>query len=169
MVFAPNGELAAIINVNFTKAQDFTVPVYDLTLPAFWKQVHDIEVPPSETPLLVARSYRLDLELTFPPSCIFFNKQSLRTTYGTQRFIDRKRQESKHRTREILDGIVRNFSIGNFSFWPITVGSSCVDARQLLLSDIREKLLGRNLKASGSVIQSDQKLYFITRFLEVAF
>ena len=169
VVFAPNGEFACIINILFKKSKDFTVPVYELTLPEFWRKIHDIEVEPEETPLVIAKSYRFDLELTFPPSCVFFDKQSLRLRYGTQSFIDRKRRQARSRTREILSQALTEFSVGDFKLSFIGQAQSAPNATRLLLQDIRDKLLGKTVKAIGSVIQANQNLYFIPQSVEGVF
>jgi hypothetical protein len=169
VVFAPSGELACIVNLVFKKARDFVVPAYDLGLPEYWSRVHDIAVDADETPLVVAKSYRLDLELTFPPSCVFFDRRCLRLTWGTQRFIDRKRQQVRTRTKEILQEVAKGFSLGDFKLETLGEGGAHPDARGLLLADIREKLLGKTIKATGSVIQSNQRLYFIPRTVDGVF
>jgi hypothetical protein len=87
VVFAPKGELGCVVNLLFKKARDFVVPAYELALPDFWEKIHNIDVDPEERPLVVLRSYRYDLELTFPPSCVSYDRHSLRLSYGTQRFI----------------------------------------------------------------------------------
>lgn len=46
---------------------------------------------------------------------------------------------------------------------------STVKATELLLADIREKLVGKTIKATGSVIHSDKRLYFIPRTVEGVF
>ena len=169
VVFAPNGEFACIINLAFKKAKEFTVPVYELTLPDFWKKIHDLEVDPEESPLIVAKSYRFDLELTFPPSCVFFEKQSLRLSYGTQYFIDKKRRQVKSRTRQVLSQALSEFSVGDFKLSPIEQGQCAQNATRLLLQDIRDKLLGKTVKATGSIIQANQNLYFIPQSVDGVF
>jgi hypothetical protein len=168
-VFAPNGELASILDLQFKRAAEFAVPAYDLALPDFWKKVHDTEVDPNEMPLMVLKSYRFDLELTFPPSCVFFDKHSLQLSYGTQRFIERKRAEARSLTREVLSRALDDFSIGDFRLQPLQMENSPTDAREMLLSDIRERLLGKTVKATGSIIHADKQLYFITRQLDGIF
>jgi hypothetical protein len=169
VVFAPNGELACIINLAFKRAKDFTVPAYELALPEFWQKIHDTNVDPDETPLVVAKSYRFDLELTFPPSCVYFDKQSLRLSYGTQRFMDKKRRAARLRTKEILSESLTEFAVGDFKL-PLTGQCDCApDARQLLLQDIRDKLLGKTIKATGSVIQANKNLYFIPQTVDGVF
>jgi len=169
VAFAPNGELACIVNLAFKKAKDFTVPAYELALPEFWKKIHDDDVDPNETPLVVAKSYRFDLELTFPPSCVFFDKQSLRLSFGTQCFMDKKRRAARLRTREILSESLTDFAIGDCKL-PLTGQGDCdPDARQLLLQDIRDKLLGKTVKATGSVIQADKTLFFIPQMVDGVF
>lgn len=169
VVFAPNGELASIVDLPFKKASEFVVPAYGLTLPDFWKKVHDVEVNADETPLIILRSYRFDLELTFPPSCVFFDKQSLRLSYGTQRFMQRRCVEAREKAREILNEALDDFSIGDFRLQPLQLEGSRTDARELLLADIRERLLGKTVKATGSVIEASNRLYFIPRRVDGVF
>ena len=166
VVFAPSGELATIVNLKFMKASEFKVPLYDLTLPEFWKKIHDINVDSDETPLTVTKSYRLDLELTFPPSCVFFDKQSLRITYGARNFVDRKRREVATQAKKLIAEAMRDFSIGTFKLTQAADPVKGMDAREVLLTDIRERLLGKSVKATGSIIEADKKLYFIPRTVE---
>ena len=166
VVFAPSGELATIVNLKFAKASEFKVPLYELTLPEFWKKIHDVDVDSAETPLVVTKSYRLDLELTFPPSCVFFDKQSLRITYGVRNFIDRKRRDATIRAKELTTEVVRDFSVGTVKLTQAADSVKSTDAREILLADIRERLLGKPVKATGSVIEADKKLYFIPRTVE---
>jgi len=166
VIFAPGGELATIINLKFMKASEFKVPLYDLTLPEFWKKIHDVNVDPNETPLVVTKSYRLDLELTFPPSCVFFDKQSLRITYGVRNFVDKKRREATVHAKRIMTEALRDFSVGTFKLTQPTAPVKGTDAREVLLADIRERLLGRSVKATGSVIEAGKELYFIPRTVE---
>jgi len=165
-IFAPGGELARIINLKFVKASEFKVPVYDLTLPEFWNRIHDINVDPNETPLAVTKSYRLDLELTFPPSCIFFDKQSIRITYGVRNFVDKKRREASVQAKRLMGEALRDFSIGTFKVARATGPVKGTDVRMVLLADIRERLLGKSVEATGSVIEARKELYFIPRTVE---
>jgi hypothetical protein len=169
VVFAPNGELASILDLQFKRAGEFVVPAYDLALPDFWRKVHDIEVDPNQMPLVILKSYRFDIELTFPPSCVFFDKHSLQLSYGTQRFIERKRTQARNAAREVLSRALDNFSIGDFRLEPLQIENSRTDAREMLLADIREKLLGKTVKATGSVIHAEKQLYFIPRQVDGVF
>jgi hypothetical protein len=169
VVFAPNGELGYIVDLQFKKAGEFMVPAYDLALPDFWRRVHDIDVKPEERPLVVLRSYRFDVELTFPPSCVFFDKHSLRLSYGTQRFIERKHQQARQNTGKILSEALSDLSIGDYRLEPFQPRNARTDARELLLADIREKLLGKTVKATGSVIEANNRLYFIPRRVDGVF
>ncbi len=166
VVFAPSGELATIVNLKFMKAGEFKVPLYELTLPEFWKKIHDVDVDSDETPLAVTKSYRLDLELTFPPSCVFFDKQSIRITYGVRNFIDRKRRDAAIQAKELIVEALRDFSIGTYKLTQAVDSVRGTDAREVLLADIRERLLGKSVKATGSVIEADKKRYFIPRTVE---
>jgi hypothetical protein len=167
VAFAPRGELAAAVNLKFMKAGEFKVPLYDLTLPEFWKKIHDVDVAPEETPLVVTKPYRLNLELTFPPSCVFFDKQSIRTSYGIRSLIDKRRRNASTETRRIVEGVLEDFSIGTFKLpKPFDVKRQ-VDAKEVLLTDLRERLLGRWVRATGSVVEAEKHWYFIPRTVEL--
>jgi hypothetical protein len=169
VIFAPNGELASIIDIRFKRAAEFTVPAYELTLPDFWKKIHDIEVGPDETPLIVLKSYRFDLELTFPPSCVFYDKHSLALNYSTQRLIERTRVRTRQKARDVLGRAISDFSIGDYKLQKAQPTCSRTDTKELLLADIREKLLGKTVKATGSIIQANNQLYFIPRRVDGVF
>ena len=169
VVFAPKGELGCIVDLLFKKARDFVVPAYEQSLPDFWEKIHSIDVNPEERPLVVLRSYRYDLELTFPPSCVFYDRHSLTLSHGTQRFIERKRQQARAMAREVLSRALSSFMIGDFNLERLQVTNVRTDAKELLLTDIREKLLGRTLKATGSVIEANNRLYFIPRRVDGVF
>ena len=169
VVFAPRGELGCVVDLLFKKARDFVVPAYELSLPDFWEKIHSVDVNPEERPLVVLRSYRYDLELTFPPSCVFHDRHSLRLSYGTQRFIERKHQQARAMAKEVLSRALSSFMIGDFNLERLQVTDARTDAKELLLTDIREKLLGRTLKATGSVIETNNRLYFIPRRVDGVF
>jgi len=166
VILAPGGELATIVDLKFMKAGDFKVPLYDFTLPEFWKKIHDVTVSQDESPLVVTKPYRLDLELTFPPSCVFFDKQSIRIGYGPRGFVNRKRQDAKSQAKLIVDEALKDFSIGTFKLTPPTGSVQEMDTREVLLANIRERLLGKRVKATGSVIEAQKQLYFIPRTVE---
>jgi hypothetical protein len=168
-VFAPYGELGCVVDLQFKKAGEFVVPAYDLSLPDFWQKVHSIDVNPEERPLVVLKSYRYDLELTFPPSCVFYDRHSLRLSYGAQRFIERKHHQARGRTREVLSQALSGFMMGDFRLEPLQPTNARTGARELLLADIREKLLGRSVKATGAVIEANNRLYFIPRRVDGVF
>ncbi len=166
VILAPSGELATLINLKFVKAGEFKVPVFDLTLPEFWMKMHDVNVDQNETPLAVTKPYRLDLELTFPPSCIFFDKQSLRITHSLRNF-DRKRREAAVEAKMLMVEALNDFSIGTFKLTKTAGPVKSADAREILLADIRDRLLGKPVKASGSVIEAGKELYFIPQTVEL--
>jgi hypothetical protein len=41
-----------------------------------------------------------------------------------------------------------------------------LDTHEIIMSDIRERLLGKSVKATGSVIQAEKQLYFIPRTVD---
>jgi hypothetical protein len=83
--------------------------------------------------------------------------------------MERKRAQARHVTREVMSKALDNFSIGDFKLQPLQTENSRMDAQEMLLSDIREKLLGKTVKATGSIVHAEKQLYFIPRQVDGVF
>jgi hypothetical protein len=166
IILSPEGQMGYVVDLVFKTAGEFIVPGYDLPLPGFWKKIHNLEVQPEEKPLIVVKPYRLDLELTYPASCVFLDQQSIPVRSSIERFIEYKKANLRRRVKSLLEQAFRGFTIGDYPLALSQDSASRIDAKRLLLNDIKERLLGKTIKATGSVIEANGKLYFIPRTVE---
>lgn len=169
VLLAPLGQLGHIEGLIFKRAGEQAVSDNDRrNLVEFWRDVYGIEVEPDETPLLKVRLMNSEQLFTYPPSTAYFDGNLLYIPAGTQRFIEMKKSSLKGRVRAVLTRALQGLSIGSQTLNLIEEEQS-VDVQSLLLSDIRQKLLGRRIKARGPVIQlSDQLCFFPQRILQVS-
>ena len=105
--------------------------------------VDGIEVDPSEVPLLVIKPYNLDVKLTYPPSCLFFDEQSLYMRSSVQSFVSYKKELAKQMVFETAHNVMSRLKIGNCKSHNENQGKLCVDVNKNVQNDIKEKLLGR--------------------------
>ena len=166
IILSPEGQMAYVIDLVFKKAGEFIVPGYNLPLPEFWKKIHNLQVRPEEKPLIVVKPYRFDLELTYPPSCVFLDQHSIPVRSSVQRFIEYKKASLRQRVKSLLEEALRGFTIGDYPLALSQDSARKIDARRLLLNDVREKLLGKTIKATGPVVEANGKLHFIPRTVE---
>jgi len=169
VILSPEGQMGCVTDLLFKKAGEFIVPGYDLPMPEFWKKIHNLDVQQDEAPLIIVKPYRLNIELTYPPSYVFLDQQSIPVRSSTQQFIQYKRANLRQRVKSLLEQALRDLTIGDYPLALIQDSSRKIDARRLLLNDIKEKLLGKTIKATGSVIEANGKLYFIPRTVEGIF
>ena len=166
VILSPEGQIGYVIDLAFKKAGEFTVPGYDLPLPEFWKKIHNLDVQRDEIPLIIVKPYRLDIELTYPPSCVFLDQQGIPVRSSVHQFIRYKKASLRQRVKLLLEEALEGFTIGDCTLALSKDSTRKIDARRLILNDIKEKLLGRTVKATGSVIEANGKLYFIPRTVE---
>jgi len=163
VILAPNGTVGAISNVLFKDAGSFSVPALDVPLPQFWKDTYDIDVNPEEKPLLVVKPYNVDLELTYPPSCVFFDEQSLYLKSSVQSFVEYKKRKLQNKVFRLARDVVKDLRIDGWRVETIGLGDLQVDAQRIVFNEIKGKMLGRKLKATGSIVQAGGKLYFFPK------
>lgn len=163
VILAPNGTVGRISKLVYEDAGSFQVPGFNVSLPEFWKMAYDIEVKEDERPLLVIKPYNLDMELTYPPSCVFFDEQSIYLRSSVLRFVNYKRSMLKHTAFNVALNALKDLRIGEQKVEMIGETKNQLDAQRLILHDIKEKLLGKNVKATGSVIQANNQLYFFPK------
>jgi len=171
VLLAPLGQLGHIEGLIFKRAGEQPVSDSDRrNLVEFWRDVYGIEVEPEETPLLKVRLMNSEQLFTYPPSTAYFDGNLLYIPAGTQRFIEMKKSSLKDRVRAVLTRALQDLSIGGQTLHLLEEEQS-VDVQSLLLSDIRQKLIGRRIKARGPVIQlldQDQLCFFPQRILQVS-
>jgi len=162
-ILAPNGTIGAIGEVLFEEAGGFYVPTLDVSLPQFWKTAHDIDVKPDEKPLLVVKPYSLDVQLTYPPSCVFFDEQSLYMKSSVLNFVKYKKSGLINDVFQLARSIMRDLEVDGLKVETIGDADLRADAKRMILNDIKEKLLGKRVKATGSIAQAGDHLYFFPK------
>jgi len=166
VILAPNGTLGAIEKVLFKEAGSFQVPGFNISLPESWRTIYDIHVDQGEKPLLVVKPYNLDMELTYPPSCVYFDEQNLYLNGSVMNFLRNKRLKLRSKVFHLASKIVSNLKIGGWKAERVGSAGLQADVKRMILSDIKRKLLGRTVRSTGSVIQVNGRLYFIPKTLE---
>ncbi len=164
VVVAPSGHFGRIEELVFRKAGNEKVTEHDLrTFPDFWREVYDVDVNHEEIPLLRIRLMNLERLFTYPPSCVYFDSDFLYLTPGTRGFIETKKASLKWRTDSVVDRALGSLEIGESRLRYLGRGDERVDAQRLLLHDIQKKLLGKTVKARGSVSRFQDRLFLFPR------
>ena len=163
VVLAPNGTYGRIVKILYDDAGDFEVPGFNLSLPEFWRATHDIQVEDDERPLLVVKPYNVDIELTYPPSCVFFDDQTVYIKSSVLAFVEHKKVALANKEFHIAKAILQNLRIGEHHFKICAETENKIDVQRMILEDIREKVLGKTVKATGSIVQPHHQLYFFPK------
>ena len=163
VILAPNGTIGRVCRFIYQDAGDFLVPGFNASLPEFWENVYDVKVKPEERPLLVVKPYSLDVELTYPPSYVFMDEQTIFLRSSVLGFIDYKKSTLRRTAPAIVLNALKDLKIGEYRVEVDGETKTRLDAQRLILHDIKEKLLGRMVKATGSVIQANNSLYFLPK------
>jgi len=163
VILAPNGTYGRIVKILYEDAGGFEVPGFNLSLPEFWRVTHDIKVEDDERPLLVVKPYNLDVEFTYPPSCVFFDEQSIYIRGSILAFVNCKKFSLVKKASNIAKTVLNDLRIGEQKIKISGGTKNKIDPQRMLLQDIKEKLLGRTVKAKGSVVQPSNRLYFFPK------
>ncbi|MEM3069168.1 MAG: hypothetical protein QXH58_04590, partial [Nitrososphaerales archaeon] len=170
VVLAPLGRLGHIDNIIFKRAGEQKVSEKDeRSLVDFWKDVYNIEVSPEEIPLLKIKPMDSEQLFTYPPSTVYFDKSTFFITAGTQKFIELKKSSLKNRVRSIITEALQELTLGDQGLFFIGEEDQGVDVQRLILNDIQKKLLGREVKAQGQIVQlRDQLCFFPQQVFQVS-
>lgn len=161
VVLAPFGHFGRVEELVFKKAGGERVSeMDDRSFVQFWREVYDIDVDPNETPLLRVRLMKFDIPLTYPPSCVYFDRNALFLTAGAQHYIEMKRLPLKMRTQAVMSKALSSLSIGDVELKSLGENGQRVDVQRLLLYEIQQKLLGRTVEARGNITQLKDRFYF---------
>jgi len=163
VILAPNGTIGRVCRFIYEDAVNFLVPGFNASIPEFWERVYDVKVKPDERPLIVVKPYNLDVELTYPPSCIFFDEQTIYLRGSVLKFINYKKSALKRAAVDMILNALKGLSIGEHKVEIIGETKTRIDAQRLILHDIKEKLLGKMVRATGSVVQANDRLYFLPK------
>jgi hypothetical protein len=159
---APHGTLGTIRKVLYEEAGSFKVPALDVSLPKFWRTTYGIKVDPEEKPLLIIEPYNMNVKLTYPPSCVFFDEETISLKKSIKNFVEYKKAESRKTIYKLAWNIMRDLTIEGWKT-EITSHQTKMDIQRMILSQIRRKLYGKKVKATGSVIQRGDSLFFIPK------
>jgi hypothetical protein len=168
VLVAPFGRYGTITDVLFdeTAGVSQVSAMDDRSFPAFWRDVYGITVHPDESPLLRVHLMGLNVMLTYPPSCVFYDASSLWMSPGLRRFVENRTLTAYARTRSVMDRVVKDLHLGDTPLrsagW-----SERTDIRRLIRRDVRRRLLGRAVRGRGRVGVFDDALYFFPYRVEV--
>jgi len=168
VVVAPSGSYGSIVDVIIRKAGSQIVSETDgRTLVEFWKQVYDIDISPEEIPLLRVKMMNSENILTYPPSMCFFGNDTLLIPAGVQKFIEDKKSTLKASIDDVLKIVQQQFlMIGEtnleFDDNKSNTGPPNIEEaiQSQLLEEIKQKLFGRNVTATGSIMFVHDELSF---------
>lgn len=119
-----------------------------------------MHVAPDETPLVRVKLLNLDLTLTYPPSCVYFEDSTFHLREGVRRFIESKRSSAKWRVQGIMMKALYGIKMGEMELKPVDEGDQWMDTQRFILHDIRERLLRTSIRARGSVCLMNGQPYF---------
>ena len=103
----------------------------------------------------------MPLWFTYPPSmCFFAGGDSLVIPVGVQKFIESKKSTLKTRMDEVANKAMRDLRIGDLCLGSPTITEQKADLQTQLLQETRQRLLGRNVSAWGSVLSVHDELWF---------
>jgi hypothetical protein len=161
VVTAPFGHPAKIEELVFARAGEEVVSELDgRDFTRFWRETYDIRVAPDETPLVRVKLPNLDLSLTYPPSCVSFTDGSFPMKEGVRRFIEAKRASVRDRVQGVMANAVHGIRIGYMELKAIDGEDQWLDTQRLILHEVKDKLLGRAVKARGNISWLNGQLYF---------
>jgi hypothetical protein len=166
VILAPNGTIGSTYEVRFEDASSYCIPALNIPLPQFWKTTYDIDVKPDEKPLLIIKPYNLDVELTYPPSCVYFDEQSLYIRNSIRKFIDYKKSQLRNSVFSLAKNLMMDLTIDKWHIDAAKTVDLRVDAKRVVLNDIKQKLLGKSVKATGTIVQKGERLYFFPNTIE---
>ncbi len=170
VIVAPSGNYGSIVDVITRKPSNQTISETDSrNLVQFWHDVYDIDISPDEMPLLKVKMINSEQTFTYPPSVVFFGNESLVISAGLQKFIDDKKANLKFRMDKVVNEALNDLHIGEtkLQFDGDKVQSNNIQT--VLLQEIKEKLYGKEVKATGSTIFVHDELWFFPNNLQFSY
>ena len=170
VIVAPSGNYGSIVDVITRKPSNQTISETDnRNLVQFWHDVYDIDISPDEMPLLKVKMINSEQTFTYPPSMVFFGNESLVISAGLQKFIDDKKANLKFKMDKVVKEALNDLRIGEakLEFEGDKVESNNIQT--VLLQEIKEKLYGKEVKATGSIIFVHDELWFFPNNLQFSY
>lgn len=170
VIVAPSGKYGSIVDVITRKAVNQNISETDhRNLVQFWKEVYDIDISADEMPLLKVRMMNSEQIFTYPPSMVFFGNESLVISAGLQKYIDDKKSTLKFKMDKVVKEALNDLRIGETK---LELGGDRVESNNIqsvLLQEIKEKLYGKEVKATGSIIFVHDELWFFPNNLQFSY
>jgi hypothetical protein len=174
VIVAPSGNYGCIVDVIARKAGSQPVSDTDRrNLVDFWKQIYGIDISPDEIPLLKVKMMNSENIFTYPPSMCFFGNDSLFIPADVQKFVEYKKSTVKSRMDKVVNSLVNeeeSLRIGDteLEFGGRIVSNTNTDIQVQLLQEVRQKLFGRNVMATGSAIFVHDEIWLFPNQLRVS-
>jgi len=161
IVAAPFGHPGRIEGLIFKKAGEEKISELDSRdFTRFWHETYDIDVSPDEMPLVRVKLLDLDLSLTYPPSCIYFDEGVLRPRGGVRGFVEDKMAFTDARVKAVMRRALQDIKIGDIELTRIEGEERWMDVQGLIMHEIRGRLLGTDIRARGSASWINGQPYF---------
>jgi 3-methyladenine DNA glycosylase AlkC len=170
VIVAPSGNYGSIIDVITRKASNQTISETDnRNLVQFWHDVYDIDISPDEMPLLKVKMMNSEQSFTYPASMVFFGNESLVISAGLQKFIDDKKANLKFKMDRVVEKALNGLCIGEAKLEFEGNKEESNNIQTVLLQEIKEKLYGKEVKTSGSIIFVHDELWFFPNQLQFSY
>lgn len=170
VIVAPSGNYGSIVDVITRKPSNQTISETDnRNLVQFWHDVYDIDISPDEMPLLKVKMINSEQTFTYPPSMVFFGNESLVISAGLQKFIDDKKANLKFRMDRVVKQALNDLLIGEAKLEFEGNKEESNNIQTVLLQEIKEKLYGKEVKATGSIIFVHDELWFFPNNLQFSY
>jgi hypothetical protein len=170
VIVAPSGNYGSIVDVITRKPCNQTISETDnRNLVQFWHDVYDIDISPDEMPLLKVKMINSEQTFTYPPSMVFFGNESLVISAGLQKFIDDKKANLKFKIDKVVNQVLDDLKIGESRFEFEGNKEESNNIQTVLLQEIKEKLYGKEVKATGSIIFVHDELWFFPNNLQFSY
>lgn len=170
VIVAPSGNYGSIVDVITRKPSNQTISETDnRNLVQFWHDVYDIDISPDEMPLLKVKMINSEQTFTYPPSMVFFGNESLVISAGLQKFIDDKKANLKFKMDKLVQKVLSDLRIGEAKLEFEGNKEESNNIQTVLLQEIKEKLYGKEVKATGSIIFVHDELWFFPNNLQFSY
>lgn len=170
VIVAPSGNYGSIVDVITRKPSNQTISETDnRNLVQFWHDVYDIDISPDEMPLLKVKMINSEQTFTYPPSMVFFGNESLVISAGLQKFIDDKKANLKFKMDKLVQEVLSDLRIGEAKLEFEGNKEESNNIQTVLLQEIKEKLYGKEVKATGSIIFVHDELWFFPNNLQFSY
>lgn len=170
VIVAPSGNYGSIIDVITRKPSNQTISETDSrNLVQFWHDVYDIDISPDEMPLLKIKIMNSEQSFTYPPSMVFFGNESLLISAGLQKYIDDKKSTLKFKMDKVVKDALNDLRIGETKLEFVGDRLQSNNIQNVLLQEIKEKLYGKEVKATGSIMLVHEEPWFFPNNLQFSY